>query len=226
MILRKLDGCLRKWAGAVRNQLGKLASRTRRLLLTGERNGYRPLKKAKDEGRTVIYVDESACYLLPFVAKSWAPRGQTPLLIEQAGRAHLSLIAAISPTGRLYLAGQDKPFDSDDICWFLNKLCWQYRRQNMLIIWDGAAIHRSQTVRNWLHSRPGRVHLERLPAYSPMLNPVELVWSQLKRSLKNRVFISLESLQAAIMNEVDFLQADRRRIRCFFRKKEVAFFTD
>lgn len=59
-----------------------------------------------------------------------------------------------------------------------------------------------------------------------MLNPVELVWSQLKRSLKNRVFTSLESLQTAVMEEVDFLQADRKRIRCFFRKKEVTFFTD
>lgn len=171
-------------------------------------------------------MDESACYLLPFVAHSWAPRGQTPLLLEQAGRAHLSLIAAISPTGRLYLAGQDQPFTSDDICWFLSKLCWQYRRQNMVVVWDGAAIHRSQTVRNWLQSRPGRVHLERLPAYSPALNPVELVWSQLKRSLKNRVFTTLESLQAAVMNEVDYLQADRNRIRCFFRKKEITFFTD
>jgi len=82
-------------------------------------------------------VDESAWYLLPFVARSWAPRGQTPLLLEQAGRAHLNLIVAISPTGRLYLAGQDQPFTSDDICWFLSKLCWQYRCQNMLVIWQG-----------------------------------------------------------------------------------------
>jgi transposase len=95
----------------------------------------------------------------------------------------------------------------------------------MVLIWDGAAIHRSQTVRDWLQRRPSRIHLERLPAYSPMLNPVELVWSQLKRSLKNRVFTSLKSLQTAVMEEVDFLQADRKRIRCFFRKKEVAFFT-
>jgi len=171
-------------------------------------------------------VDEAACYLLPLVAHSWAPRGQTPLLVEQAGRAHLSLIAAIAPNGRLYLAGQDQPFDSETISWFLSKLCWHYRRQNLLIIWDGAAIHRSQTVKDWLHRRPGRVHLERLPAYSPMLNPVELVWSQLKRALKNQVFTDLVSLQEAVLNEVNYLQADRKRICCFFRKREVAFFTD
>ncbi|WP_425290906.1 IS630 family transposase [Spirosoma linguale] len=128
--------------------------------------------KAKIERRIILFLDEAACYLLPFLAHTWAPCGQTPLLLEQAGRAHLSLIAAIAPNGRLYLAGQDKPFNSEDIIWFLGKLCWHYRRQNLLVIWDGAAIHRSQTVKEWRHKKPGRVHLERLPAYSPMLNPV------------------------------------------------------
>ncbi|WP_020595948.1 transposase [Spirosoma panaciterrae] len=42
---------------------------------------------------------------------------------------------------------------------------------------DGAAIHRSEAVKQLLHERPGRIHLERLPAYSPELNPVELFWS-------------------------------------------------
>jgi hypothetical protein len=37
-----------------------------------------------------LYVDESACYLLPFLAHSWAPRRQAPSLLEQAGRAHLN----------------------------------------------------------------------------------------------------------------------------------------
>lgn len=79
----------------------------------------------------------TVCYLLPFVAPSWAPRGQTPLLVEQAGRAHLSLIAAIAPNGRLYLAGQDQPFNSEDSSWFLGKLCWHYRRQTIVVIWQG-----------------------------------------------------------------------------------------
>ena len=39
MIRLRSDGCSKKWAGVDRNQLGKPASRTRKLLLTGERNG-------------------------------------------------------------------------------------------------------------------------------------------------------------------------------------------
>ena len=111
--------------------------------------------------------------------------------MEQAGRTHLSLIAAIAPNGRLYLGGQDRPFTSQDIVWFLDRLCSRYRKRNLLVIWDGAAIHRSQVVKDWLSQRAGRVHLERLPAYSPELNPVELLWSHLKRSLKNQVFTDL-----------------------------------
>ncbi|WP_460974159.1 transposase [Spirosoma migulaei] len=95
-------------------------------------------------------------------------------------------MAAIAPNGRLYVAGQDQPFTSEDIVWFLNKLCSRYRKRNLLVIWDGAAIHRSEAVKNLLTDKAGRVHLERLPAYSPELNPVELVWSYLKRSLKNQ----------------------------------------
>jgi transposase len=138
----------------------------------------------------------------------------------------LSLIAAIAPNGRLYLAGQDHPFTSENIVWFLSKLCWHYRRQNLLLIWDGAAIHRSQAVKDWLISKPGRVHLERLPTYSPELNPVELVWSQLKRSLKNQTFSSLKALQNAVLNQAKQLHADPKLITSFFRKREVAFFTN
>jgi len=35
---------------------------------------------------------------------------------------------------------------------------------------DGAAIHRSELVKTLLKAKPGRIHLERLPAYSHKLN--------------------------------------------------------
>ena len=114
-----------------------------RLLLTGGRSGYPNSKKAQTEGRVILYIDEAACYLLPLLAHPWAPCGQTSVLVEQSERSHLSLIAAIAPNGRLYLAGQDQPFSSEDLVRFLTKLCSRYRKRDLLVIWDGAAIHRS-----------------------------------------------------------------------------------
>lgn len=157
---------------------------------------------------------------------TWAPRGQTPLLLEQAGRAHLSLIAAIAPNGRIYVAGQDQSFNGDDIVWFLNKLCSRYRKCDLLIIWDGASIHSGKAVKAFLKERPGRIHLERLPGYSPELNPTELVWNQIKQRLKNRVFLSLEDLSVVVLEQIRLLEKDPKLVRLFFHKKEVAFFTD
>ncbi|WP_245860049.1 IS630 family transposase [Spirosoma aerolatum] len=171
-------------------------------------------------------MDESACYLLPMLANTWAPRGQTPILVEQAGRAHLSLIAAIAPNGRIYVAGQDQPFTGEDIVWFLTMLCGRYRKRNMLVIWDGAAIHRSEAVKAFLKARPNRVHLERLPAYSPELNPVELIWSYLKGQLKNQVFTNLDELTIAIREQIKHLQANHELVKAFFNKEEIAFITN
>jgi transposase len=72
------------------------------------------------EAKKLKMKDESACYLLPLLAHTWAPCGQTPVLVQKADRAHLSLIAAIAPNGRIYVAGQDQSFTSEDIVWFLN----------------------------------------------------------------------------------------------------------
>lgn len=157
---------------------------------------------------------------------TWAPRGQTPVLVEQAGRDHLSLIAAVAPNGRIYMAGQDHSFSGADIVWFLGKLCSRYRKRDLLIIWDGASIHSGEAVKAFLKDRPGRIHLERLPAYSPELNPTELVWNQIKQRLKNQVFLSLDDLTIAVLEQISFLEKDRKLIQVFFQKKEVAFFTN
>lgn len=160
------------------------------------------------------------------LAHTWAPRGQTPVLLEQAGRDHLSLLADIAPTGRLYVAGQDQSFTGEDIVWFLSKLCSRYRKRNLLIIWDGASIHRGGAVKTFLKERPGRIHLERLPAYSPELNPTKLVWNLLKKALKNQVFVSLEALTEAVLEQISLLRKDVKMVQAYFQKAEVAFFTD
>lgn len=52
--------------------------------------------------------------------------------------------------------------------------------RHLLVLWDGAAIHRCAAVRDYLASTEGRVTAERLPAYAPELNPVEYMWGHLK----------------------------------------------
>jgi hypothetical protein len=51
----------------------------------------------------------------------------------------------------------------------------------MVMIWDGAPIHRSHPIKEFLaNGASPRLHLEPLPAYAPELNPDEGLWQQLK----------------------------------------------
>ncbi|CAN5419258.1 hypothetical protein BH09BAC4_BH09BAC4_21190 [soil metagenome] len=109
---------------------------------------------------------------------------------------------------------------------FLAKLCSRYRKRDLLVIWDGASIDRSEAVNAFLKARPGRVHLECLAAYSPELNPTELIWNQIKQGLKNQVFLSLDALTVAVLEQVDLLEKAPKSVQVFFQKKEVTFFTD
>ncbi|TMC22418.1 MAG: hypothetical protein E6J34_06425 [Chloroflexi bacterium] len=63
----------------------------------------------------------------------------------------------------------------------------------ILVIWDNASIHRCNVVKDWLTKGGNkRIHIERLPAYAPELNPQEGVWNLLKRvELKNVCFFQL-----------------------------------
>ena len=50
----------------------------------------------------------------------------------------------------------------------------------MLVVWAGAAIHRSKLVKVVLTASRGRLWLQRVPAYAPELNQVEYLWAHLK----------------------------------------------
>jgi transposase len=86
----------------------------------------------------------------------------------------------MSPEAKLYFAGQDCPINSADMVAFLEHLLREVASR-MVIIWDGAPIHRSHVVKAFLGTAAAdRLHLERLPAYAPELNPGEGLWGHLK----------------------------------------------
>ena len=135
--------------------------------------------------------------------RTYAPVGQTPILREWWTRDHLSAISALSPAGKLYFHCQERAINSDDVVAFLEHL----RREvpgRLVIIWDGAPIHRSHTIREFLaNGAVQRLHVERLPAYAPDLNPGEGLWQQLKGvELRNVCCVDLPHLRGELRNAV------------------------
>ena len=95
--------------------------------------------------------------------RTYAPVGHTPILREWWTRDHLSAISALSPDGKLYFHCQDDALNSADVVAVLEHLLREVPGR-MVIIWDGAPIHRSQVIRDFLaNGASQRIHLERLP---------------------------------------------------------------
>ena len=133
------------------------------------------------EERTIVWVDEAGFYLLPMAVRTWAPRGQTPILRVPLTRDHLSAISGITPDGRLFLQVRPVSYDAAAVVGFLRVLLRKISGK-ILLIWDGAPIHRGHEIKDFLkRGATKRLHLEQLPGYAPDLNPDEGIWNYLKR---------------------------------------------
>lgn len=169
-------------------------------------------------------VDESGFELLPARVRTWAPRGQTPVLHVPYAHEHLptpprwgGVIGGITPDGRLFQQVLDHGVRGPDCVRFL----WHLLRHiegKLTVLWDGLPPHRGQVVRAFLGTEHGkRVHLEAFPAYAPDLNPKEGIWKQLKYvEMGNLCCATMAELRQALRLSVERLRHKEYVIRgCF-----------
>lgn len=131
---------------------------------------------APAQQHTLFCIDASGCYPRPRVVRTDAPVGQTPMLRAWYTHDHRSAIRALSPKGKRYVHAQDHAMHSAAVVAFLEHLRREVPGQ-MVMRWDGSPIHRSHTIQACLaNGASSRLHLARLPAYAPELNPDAGVW--------------------------------------------------
>lgn len=176
-------------------------------------------KKAHLERRILVFVDESGFYLLPAAIRTYAPRGQTPVLEVFQTRDHLSVMSGITPHGWLFTMTREDALNSLDSIRFLKHLHSRTERK-LLVIWDGSPIHRNKEVKMFLANGAAKqIHLERLPAYAPDLNPDEGTWQHLKRvELRNVCCSDLGHLRRELDLAIIRLRRKPYLIKSFFNQ--------
>jgi len=131
---------------------------------------------------------------------------------------HLSVISAITLDGRLLLLVQDHAIRGPDVVRFLAHLL-RHLPGTLLVLWDGAPIHRGQAVKDFLAAGGAqRVRLEQLPGDAPELNGDEGVWNQLKRvELRNVCCPDLPHLRQHLRRATARLRHKPQIIRAYAR---------
>ena len=142
-------------------------------------------KKASRLNAWLVFLDESGILMAPLVRRSWAPRGQTPVLLQR-GVHHqkVSVIAALclashADSVRFYFRLYPKiDIQARHVIAFLRHLDRELNHP-WLLLWDRLNAHRARRTVEFLSARP-YPQAYFLPPYAPDLNPVEYAWSYLK----------------------------------------------
>jgi transposase len=164
-------------------------------------------KQAEMAGQTIVFMDEAGFRLLPALVRTYAPRGQTPILKIPFSHDHLSIMGAVTLAGQLFTWIQDHSVKGPDVVRFLKHLLASIPGK-ILLIWDNLPAHRGRAVKDFLASGvTKRLTLKALPSYAPDLNPQEGIWRFLKYvELKNVCCHHLAELRLEVRRAIERLR--------------------
>jgi transposase len=167
-----------------------------------------PLAGAKKNARRrrawIVFQDESGVSQRPPIRRTWAPRGETPVLIHAFNWTKLSVATALAfrwdgRRSRLFFQTQPGSYNERALIDFLKDLKRHCHRRRLILIWDGLPSHKSRLMTAYLESQRHWLTVERLPGYAPDLNPAELVWGNVKgQELANLCADDLGEVEAAL----------------------------
>jgi transposase len=122
-------------------------------------------------------------------------------------------------TGRRHGNDQRKGFTETDYARFLDAA---HRQLNdpVVLVWDNLNTHVSRAMRELIAARSW-LTVYQLPPYASELNPVEAVWSNLKRSLANLTKQNIDQLTALVRTRLRRMQYRPRLLDGFLAKTRL-----
>jgi transposase len=181
---------------------------------------------AKAQGAEIFFWDESGFRADTVHGKTWAVRGQTPVVQRPGQRQSISAASAVNAKGAFWFCTYEAAFNAELFVELLQKMMHR-RKKPIHLVLDSLPAHKKAIVAKYVASTHGRLTLHFLPGYAPDLNPDEQVWSHVKRTgAARRPLHKGEKLRDKIEEQLAKLQQMPRLVRSFFRAPSVAYIGD
>ncbi len=178
-------------------------------------------KNAARLGAHIVFADESGFLLIPHVAKTWSPVGQTPVIYHRYRRDKISVISGVSVSPKrqhlgLFYQLYFQNIGQEEVCEFLRHLL-RHLRGPVIALLDNSCTHHGKPLDGLLWQHP-RLWIEYFPSYAPELNPDEGVWSQSKSDLANGRPDDIEELVRDLIRSIDRIRESPTKLRgCFLQ---------
>ncbi len=177
---------------------------------------------ARKENALIFFADEASVRSDCHSGRSWAPKGETPVVERTGARFSLNMISAVSPRGEFRFMVHEGTATADTFCEFLRRLATNVDRKIFLIV-DRHRIHRARKVQALLKEMKGKIRIFYLPPYAPHLNPDELVWAQVKGRIGRKVVRTKEELKSLVAAALRALQRMPEKVKSFFRAPDCRY---
>ncbi|HYA42857.1 MAG TPA: IS630 family transposase [Syntrophobacteraceae bacterium] len=179
--------------------------------------------QAKKVGAEIFFADEAGIRSDFHSGKTWAPRGQTPIVSVTGARFGFNLLSAVTAKGHMRFMVVKGKIDAAVFCEFLKRLVFKAERPVFLIL-DGHPVHRSAKVKQLLDRLTDKLRVFFLPPYSPELNPDEHVWNELKNNGIGRMSIAgPDDMKNKAVDYLKRMQRTPELIQSFFQAPDTRY---
>src|SRR5262249_19916322 len=162
--------------------------------------------------------DEAGQNLRPPKARTWAPRGHTPVVTvsgKGTGRVSVAGLACYKPGARSRLfyrvrthrrrKGERRSMSEADYAGLITAAHTQVHAP-VVLVWDHLTTHVSAAMRAFIEAHPDWLAEAGLPAYAPDLNAVEGAWTNMKNGLGNLAAAGIDQLPAILKTRLEAVQ--------------------
>jgi transposase len=178
--------------------------------------------QAKREKAEIFFGDEAGVRSDHHAGTTWGEKGETPVVVSTGARFTINMISAISSKGHLRFMTVQGGVGAKVFVEFLKRFLLGSKRPLFLIL-DGHPSHRSKKVREFVESTRGMLRIFFLPAYSPQLNPDELVWNNVKNRVGRSMLAGPRDLKKKVHSQLRWLQKNPAVVRNFFQEPHVRY---
>ncbi len=215
---------LQRWGLTPQKPLTRAKERSPAAIKAWLDKGYPTIaKRAKAEKAVIYWGDETGISNQDQIGRSWAPKGETPIVARTAKRISNSMISAVSNRGLMRFMFYDGALNVDRFIAFLRRLikdAWQ----KVFLIVDNLRVHHAKKVTAWVKSHAHEIELLYLPSYAPDHNPDEFLNCDLKQKLRQKPQPgSKDELIRTTRAVMRAIQRSPKRIRDYFRPEPVKY---
>jgi transposase len=215
---------LQRWGLTPQKPLIRAKERQPAAIAAWLETSYPAIAKRARAARAMIYWgDETGISNQDPIGRSYAPKGQTPVVRRSAKRVTQSMISAVSNRGLMRFMLYEGALNADGFIAFLRRLIKDAGRKVVLIV-DNLKVHKANKVRAWVESHEHEIELCYLPAYAPDRNPSEYLNNDLKQQLRQQPQPgSKEQLIGRTRSVLRTIQRSPARVRAYFTPEPVRY---